>query len=143
MSDIIYTNFLKELLSGTINLATDPIYVMLLSGSYTPSTSHSTVADVVSHQVVDPLGSYLSGGKQLTSPTLSTSSNSAYFDAADISWSSATITCSGAVVFYSGGTSNSAKKLIVWKELGNTSSTNGTFQITWNNTYGIFRVYGA
>jgi hypothetical protein len=143
MTTIVYTNCLKELLSGTIDLTVDPIYVMLLSGSYVPNTAHVNVGDVLAHQVVDSLGSYVSGGKRLTGPVIASSSNYAYFDAADMSWPTTTLTCSGAVLYHSGGTSNAARKLISWVELGTTVTTNGTIQIGWNSTYGVFKLNGG
>lgn len=139
MANIIYTSYLKHLLSGTIDITTDPVYAMLLSGTYTPNTGHSLMSDVSAHQVTDPLNAYSGGGALLTSKTLSISASDIVFDAADVSWTPATITASG-VALWTSGASASQHHLISWTELGTTSSTNGTFQIVWSPTDGIFKI---
>ena len=139
MANIIYTSYLKHLLSGTINVISDNLYAMLLSGSYTPSTGHSLVSDISAHQITDPLGSYTAGGKLLTGKTMTVVGPEVVFDAGDVTWNTSTITASGVAVWASGaGASN--YHLISWTELGTTSSTNGTFQIVWSNSDGIFKV---
>lgn len=141
MANIVYNNFLKQLMSGTIDLVTDNIYAMLVSGTYTPSVLHSGMTSILAHQSCDTLSSYKSGGSLLTSKTLLEGSNSVAFDAADVSWTTATVTASGVVVWHSG--SDTLRNNIAWIELGNQSSTNGTFQIVWNNTNGIFKISGT
>lgn len=141
MANLVYPSYLKHLFSGTIDLLNDTIYVALVSGSYTPNTGHTVFGDVSSHQVTDPLGGYVSGGKVLQSKTLTISSSQAVFDAADVTWTTATITnASGAVLWYSGATP-ATRYLIAWQDIGGLqSSTSATFQIVWNNTNGIFRL---
>ena len=123
--------------------------VSLVSGTYTPNAStHSTYTDISAHEVVDALvtKAYLSGGTLLAGKSIVATSNQAVFDASDVSWSPATITnASGAVVWCSGtGAINGQRPLICFVSLGSLqSSTNGTFQIVWNNPNGIFRVAGA
>jgi hypothetical protein len=120
-----------------------------VSGTYTPNAStHSTYTDISAHEVVDALvtKAYLSGGTLLAGKSIVATSNQAVFDALDVSWSPATITnASGAVVWCSGtGAINGQRPLICFVSLGSLqSSTNGTFQIVWNNPNGIFRVAGA
>lgn len=126
------------MMSGTIDLVTDNIYAMLVSGSYTPSTSHTTYTDVSPYQTAGQ--GYSAGGQLLTSKSIYSVGNAAHFDASDVTWSNSSLTASGVVLWYSGGPTT--RHLITWIELGNQSSTNGIFQIVWNNTNGIFRVYG-
>lgn len=140
MANLVYTSYLYDAATGRIDLLNDPLYVMLLSGTYTPNTGHATVADVVTHQAVDPLGSYVSGGKAIAGRSLSLVAGSVRLMASATSWTSATITCSGAAIYYSGGASDAQKRLVSYVDLGNNSSTNGTFQITWNTTNGILGV---
>lgn len=139
MANIIYTTYLKHLLSGTVDVTSDPVYAMLLSGTYTPNTGHSLVADVTAYEVTDPLASYVQGGALLSSKTLTVSAGDVVFDAADVSWNTATITASGVALWTSGATA-ADHHLLSWTELGDTSSTNGTFQIVWSTTDGIFKV---
>lgn len=138
MADLIYSSYLGDLLSGNINLASDPIYVALISGSYSPSTGHSLYSQVSTHESVG--AGYTKGGQLLTSKTVTIAGSQSIFDAADVSWTSSTITASGAVVWYSGGASASQQKLISYTDLGNSSSTNGLFRIEWSNSDGIFKI---
>lgn len=142
MADLTYTNFYKLLLSGTINLGSDAVYAMLVSGSYNPSTGHKRHAEVSGHEVTDPLGSYTRNGKLLTSKTLTLSTDGfAVFDAADATWTNSTITASGVVVWVSGSTSPADHHLVCFVDLGgNQTSTNATFSVIWNNTYGVYRI---
>lgn len=136
MANVVYTSFIRHLGSGQVNLNSDPIYVMLVSGTYTPNTGHSTRGDVLAHQCTDPLGSYKSGGQALAGRVFTSYNGDVVWDANDVSWTNATLSASGAVLWQSGVT----RDLITFIDLGNTSSTNGTFQIVWNNTTGILRL---
>lgn len=133
MASFVYDEAQKLFLSGAFNLADNNIKVMLLSGSYVPSqTTHSVTGNIGAHEVVDPLGSYVKGGKLLTSKTLSISNGVGIFDAADVSWTTATITASGAAVYQSGSTP-ATSYLIQYIDFGaNQTSSNGTFQIIFN-----------
>ena len=53
MANIIYTSYLKHLLSGTIDVTSDNIYAMLLSGTYVPDVGHSLVSDITTYEVTD------------------------------------------------------------------------------------------
>jgi len=140
MATLVYNHYKKLLLSGGIDLIQDPIYAMLLSGSYIPNSGHVTISDVSAHQVTDSLGSYQPGGQLLTSKTINVVNGIGIFDAADVSWSNVTISNASGVVLWASGASPSTRYLICWNELGNQSPTNGTLQIQWNNTNGIFRI---
>lgn len=144
MPNLVYNSYLRHLMSGTINLATDPIYVMLVSGSYVPNQStHSLIADVSAHQVTDPLFGYITGGQLLAGKSIALNGNSAVFSANNVSWNPTTITAASGAVLYMSGTAATGKHLICYVDLGVSNTSNGTFQIVWNTTNGIFRLYGA
>ena len=67
------------------------------------------------------------------------SNDEVIFYAGDVSWSPSTITASGIALWASGATA-ADHHLLSWTELGTTSSTNGTFQVVWSPTDGIFKV---
>ena len=139
MASFTYTNYLKLLASGTIDLMTDPIYVSLVSGSYVPNTGHTTYSQISGHEVYDPLNGYQRPGQLLAGKTANISNGYVVFDASDVTWSNATIACSGAVIWYSGA-SLATRYLIHYTDIGNQSNTNGTLQIQWNTSNGIFRI---
>lgn len=150
MASFLYTHYKKAALSGAIDLANNCIKVMLVTNAYGPiaassETSHAVTGDIKAYEVAAG-GGYAPGGLELTSRTLTQDNvdKEGVFDAADAVWSSSTITASGAVVYVSGGSSypangNSAADqskswLIAFVDFGgNQSSSNGTFQISWNS----------
>lgn len=73
-------------------------------------------------------GGYTAGGMTLTNTTPLISTDSAVLDFADISWTSATITARGALIY---NTSKSNKSVLVLDFGTDVSSTNGTFQIVF------------
>lgn len=143
MAHLVYDNFKKLLLSGTVDLINDPIYGMLLSGSYTPNTGHVLITDVSAHQVTDPLAGYTPGGQLLSSKTLSVVNNESIFDAADLSWSNTTISQASGIVLWVSGSTAGTRYLICWNSTGILNTTNGTLQISWNSTNGILNVGDA
>jgi len=86
-------------------------------------------------------GNYTAGGATLASKTLvmDTANNRTEFDAADVTWSSATITARYGAVYYDTGT-DSTSILLCCIDFGEDKvSTGGDFVITWN-AEGIFAI---
>ena len=71
---------------------------------------------------------YTAGGATLGSKTVSTSGTIAYFDAADPSWTSATFTANGALIY---NDTNSDKAIAVLAFGGDFTVAGGTFQIVF------------
>lgn len=119
--------------SSPINWTSDTIKVALTTSSYTPDQdTHDFFNDVTNE--VSGTG-YSAGGATLTTPTktYTGATNVVKFDADDTSWSSSTITARLAVVYKSTGT-GSTSPLILYMDFGaDVSTTNGTFQITWDS----------
>lgn len=141
MPSKLYGNFLKQALNKEIDWDTDTIKVALLSSSYTPNQdTHDYYDDVVGSQVTGT--GYTTGGITLTSKTSTYdgTNNVLVLDAADVTWSSSTITARYAVIYNDSGASNATKPLIGYVDFGSDqSSTNGNFTITWDST-GIVRI---
>lgn len=137
MTNSIYNSYKGLALSGQVNLKSDTIMVMLVSGSYnggstTAKRTHITTGDIGANEVRDSQSSYVIGGKALSNKSIyiDNLTDEAIFDADDLSWATSTITASGAVLYKSG----SPAYLITWIDFGaNQSSSNGTFQIIWNS----------
>lgn len=87
----LYPSARKYCLDGTINLKTDTIKLMLVTSAYTPSASHTVLADVNAspdpevEQVDSPSNGYTTGGFALTGQdvTHTESPSAGKFDAAD------------------------------------------------------------
>lgn len=140
MPSKLYGNFLLKALNKEVDFDSDTIKVALLTSSYTPNQdTHDYFNDVSSAEVTGT--GYTAGGITLASKTATYDSgtNVIVLDAADVTWSSSTITARYAVVYGSTGTS-STSPLIGYVDFGSDqSSTNGNFTITWDST-GIVRI---
>ena len=141
MPSKLYGNFLKQALNKEIDWDSDTIKVALLSSSYTPNQdTHDYFDDVSSFEVTGT--GYTTGGITLSSKTSTYdgTNNVIVLDAADVTWSSSTITARYAVVYDDSGATAASKALIGYVDFSSDqSSTNGNFTITWDST-GIVRI---
>ena len=112
----------------------DRFKCMLTTASWTPNYSTHSVFSDVSNEVSGT--GYTTGGESLTSITFATSGGTITWDAADVEWTSSTITDARYAVIYDDTLTN--KPLICAIDFGGDfSTTSGTFKITWNAS-GIF-----
>ena len=129
--------FKKELMLGTHNFATNGNTFKLAlyaeggggKSSTTATLGHGTTAFTTTGEIANS-GSYTSGGGELTkvapSVASSTSSATAFTDFADLSFTTATITAMGALIY---NDTNSDKAVCVLDFTSNKTSTAGTFTI--------------
>jgi len=133
MADVIFNSFKKKIMDGSIDLDTDTIKVALVTSSYTPDQDAHDFFDDVTNEVSGT--GYTAGGATLASVTVTADNtdNEGVFDAADVTWSSSTITARGAVIYKSTGTA-STSPLIAYIDFGSDkSSSAGNFTISWNS----------
>ena len=125
ITQAVCTSFKQEILVEGHNFtgSSDTFKIALYTSSATLSAS--TTAYSSSNEVSDS-GSYSAGGGSLTSVTPTTSGTTAICDFADISFTSATITARGALIYNS---TNSNKAVCVLDFGGDKTSTSGTFTI--------------
>jgi len=120
------TSFKQELMQGVHNFtaSTGDTFKLAL---YTNSASFTaaTTAYTVTNEVGDS-GTYAAGGGALTNVTPTTSGTTAFTDFDDLSFTSATITARGALIYNS---SESNKAVAVLDFGGDKISTAGTFTI--------------
>jgi hypothetical protein len=141
MPSKLYGNFLAKALNKEVDWDSDTIKVLLASSSYTPNQDTHDYLDDVSTYEVSGTG-YTTGGNTLASKTVTYdgTNNVVILDAADVTWSSSTITARYAVVYDDAGATAGTKPLIGYVDFGSDqSSTNGNFTITWDST-GIVRI---
>ena len=125
ITQAVCTSFKQEILVEGHNFTNgaDTFKIALYSSSATLSAS--TTAYSATNEVSDS-GTYSAGGGSLTSATPTTSGTTAICDFTDISFTSATITARGALVYNS---TNSNKAVCVLDFGGDKTSTSGTFTI--------------
>jgi len=127
------TSFKTELLTGTHNFATNgnafklALYAEGSGGkSNTTATLGATTTAFVTTGEVASSGTYATGGGALTKVAPSASGTTALTDFADLSFTTATITAMGALIY---NDTNSNKAVAVLDFTSNKTSTSGTFTI--------------
>jgi hypothetical protein len=127
------TAFKQELMLGTHNFATNgnafkiALYAEGGGGkSSTTATLGATTTAYTTTGEVANSGSYTAGGGTLTKVAPTTSGTTALTDFADISFTTATITAMGALIY---NDTNSDKAVAVLDFSSNKTSTSGTFTI--------------
>ena len=118
------TSFKQELMEEGHNLSSDTIKIALYTSS---ATMGATTTAYATTNEISGTG-YSAGGVALTSQTVATSGTTAYFDAADPSWTSASFTANGALIYNS---TNSNKAIAVLAFGGDFTVASGTFTIVF------------
>ena len=118
------TSFKSEILDEQHDLVADTLKIALYTSS--ARLDASTTAFTTSNEISGT--GYSSGGVELTSRTVSTSSTTAFFDADDPTWTSASFTARGALIYNS---SNSNKAIAVLNFGGDFTVSSGTFRIVF------------
>jgi len=127
------TAFKQELMLGTHNFATNGNAFKLAlyaeggggKSSTTATLGAATTAYTTTGEVANS-GSYTAGGGTLTKVAPTTSGTTALTDFADLSFTTATITAMGALIY---NDTNSDKAVCVLDFSSNKTSTSGTFTI--------------
>ena len=130
---ITFLNMLNN--THDVDLDTDTLKIMLVTDLYTPDFgTHDFKADVT-NEVVGT--GYTAGGETLTSLSLTQSGGTITFDAADVTWSSSTITARAAVIY---DDTIASDPLICYIDFGSDqSSSSGDFVLSFNAS-GIFTI---
>ena len=128
ITSAICTSFKQEILVGTHNLTAssgDTFKIALYTSD--ASLGAATTAFSTSNEISNTSGSaYSSGGATLTSVTPTTSGTTAICDFADVSFTSASFTANGALI-YNSSQSNKAVAVIAFG--GDKTVSSGTFTI--------------
>jgi hypothetical protein len=144
MASKVYGNALKAAFNKENDWDTDTNKVILLSSAYTPNQdTHDYLDDVVANEVSGT--GYTAGGQALASKTnaYDASTNTVKFDAADVTWSSSTITARYAVVYDDSPATSATKPLIAYFDFTtDRASSNGDFIVRWG-TDGVFSATAA
>ena len=138
------TSFKQQLLEGVhdFRLTGGDTFKLALytnSASFTAATTAFTATNEVANS-----GSYVSGGGDLTRINPTTSGTTAFTDFADLSFTAATITARGAMIYNSTPTHTYTNPTVAILDFGaDKTSTTGTFTIqfpTADSTNAILRI---
>lgn len=120
------TSFKNEILRGVHNFATGGNTFKLALYTNSASFTAATTAYTASNEVGNS-GSYSAGGGTLTKQGVFSSGTTAYTDFADISFTSATITARGALIYNDTASGDPACAVLDFGS--DKTSTSGTFTI--------------
>lgn len=126
ITSAICNSYKKELFDGT-HAAADTYKIALYSDAATLSAA--TTAYASTNEVTG--AGYTEGGKTLTGFASGLDGSTAYLTFTDISWTSATITARGCLIYNS---SKSNKAVAAFDFGANIVSTNGTFTVDFPGT---------
>jgi hypothetical protein len=120
------TSFKKALLDGEMDFSGDTSQVFKIA-LYTSSATLS--AATTAYSATDEVSGtgYTAGGNTLTVVAPTTSGTTAYLDFADTTWSTATITARGALIYHADGGTNPAVAVLDFGS--DKTSTAGDFTI--------------
>jgi hypothetical protein len=136
----LYGSVPAKLANKEIDWDTDTVKVALCTSTYTPAQDTHDYFNDITNEVTGT--GYTAGGATLASKTVTytAGTNTTTFDAADVSWTSSTITARYAIIYVDTAGASSTDPLIGYVDFGeNVSSSSGTFSITWDAA-GIFTV---
>ena len=142
ITSAICTSFKQEILVGTHNFtATSGNTFKIALYTSSASLGAGTTAYSTSNEITNSSGTaYTAGGATLTSVTPTTSGTTAFCDFADVSYTSASFTANGALIYNS---TQSDKAVAVIAFGGDKTVTSGTFTIqfpTADATNAIIRI---
>ena len=124
ISQAMCTSFKAEILDEQHDLASDTLKIALYTSS--ASLGAGTTAYSTSNEISGTV--YSAGGVTLTSTTVSPTGTTAFFDADDPTWTSASFTARGALIYNS---TNGDKAIAVLNFGGDFTVASGTFRIVF------------
>jgi hypothetical protein len=134
MASLIYNKGKTEILNGGIDLLNDTIKVALVTSSYTPDKDvHDYFNDITNE--ASGSGYNPENHPSLTNKAITQddTNDRAEFDADDVTWSAATLTARGAILYKSTGT-DSTSTLIAYIDFGEDFSVSDEdFTIIWDS----------
>lgn len=140
ISQAMCTSFKVEILQAVHNFSNPGGNTFKIALYQSTATLGASTTAYTTSGECPSTGNYTAGGNTLTSVTPTSSGTTAYTDFADTTWSNATITANGALIYNS---SQSDKAVCVLAFGGDKTSTNGDFTIvfpTADATNAIIRI---
>lgn len=129
MASLIYNSAVDDMARGAIDFDTDTFKIMLVTSSYTANKDSHDKRDDVTNEVSGT--GYSSGGSTVAcTVTKDTANDKVTLAFASTTWSTATITARGAVIYKSRGGSSNADELVAYVDFGSDiSSTAANFTV--------------
>lgn len=130
MASLIYNSCIRDAIVGNIDFDNDTFKMILVTSSYSASKTHSKRSDLTNE--ASGTG-YTAGGNAcaVSVAAVDNVNNDVEISFSVTSWTSATITARGGVIYKARGGASSADELVGYVDFGSDiTSTNGTFAVT-------------
>ena len=129
MASGTYDVLKEDLMLGDVDLGNgaDAIKVALLGNTHSFTASNAVWGNVSANEISGT--GYTAGGATLANQSVAVASNTATFDADDVSWTSASFTCYHAVIY---DTTNISSLMVSIDFGGAQTVTSGTFTVEWS-----------
>lgn len=132
----LYSSFSAKVANKEIDFDSDTIKVALCTSTYTPNQNTHDYFNDITNEVTGT--GYTAGGATLGTKTVTQSTTTYTFDAADTVWTTATVTARYAIVYDATPGTAATNPLIGYIDFGaDVTATAGDFTIVWNAS-GIF-----
>lgn len=131
MASLIYNSFIRDVLTGAIDMDSDTFKVMLTTSAYTENKDTHTRRSNVTNEVSG--AGYAAGGADttVTVAAVDTANDDVEITIGAAAWAASTITARKAVIYKARGGAASADELVAVIDFGSdVISTNGTFTLT-------------
>lgn len=131
MASFIYNSFIRDVLTGAIDMDTDTFKVMLTTSAYAENKDTHTKRSDVTNEVTGT--GYTAGGAAttVTVAAVDTANDDVEITIGAGSWATSTITARKAVIYKSRGGASSADELVAVIDFASdVISTAGTFTLT-------------
>jgi len=138
MANIVYNIAKQAISTAELDLSSEPLYLMLVSG-YSPSIDNDHYVSAISSYETSGSG-YSRQQLQDTLLFKDIVNNRMTLSADDVTWDLATFAADGAVIYVNSG-SDASNMLVTYLDFGTVKSSNNTpFKITWSTAEGILNI---
>ncbi len=129
MASLLYNSALNDQARGSLDFDTDTFKAMLVTSTYAPNKDTHTKRSDVTNEVTGT--GYTAGGTAITcTVALDTANDRLTLTFGSVSWSTATVTARGMVIYKSRGGAATADELVGYADFGSDiSSTAATFTV--------------
>jgi hypothetical protein len=129
MASFIYNSAIDDLANGNIDFGADTFNLLLVTSSYTANKDTHVKRDDVTNEV-SGTGYTAGGAATACTVTKDTATDKVTLSFASVSFSTATITAAGAVIYKARGGTADADELVAFIDFGgDVSSTGATFSV--------------
>jgi hypothetical protein len=129
MASFIYNSAIDDLANGNIDFGDDTFNLLLVTSSYTADKDTHVKRDDVTNEV-SGTGYTAGGAATACTVTKDTATDKVTLSFASVSFSEATITAAGAVIYKVRGSTADLDELVAFIDFGgNVSSTGATFSV--------------